>query len=199
MVGTPGRPRQFDRDAALDAALRTFWTYGYEATSISTLTTAMGIAAPSLYAAFGDKRSLFDEVVEHYRATYVEPPMRPLFAEPRGRDAIELTLRSLAHEYADASTPRGCLIASAATNCGPGSVGVQEQLREFRDDARRSFERRLRDAIAAGELPAGTDVRALARYFTMTVQGLAAQARDGASRKQLDTIVDLAMNAWPGS
>ncbi len=88
---------------------------------------------------------------------------------------------------------------SAATNCGPGSVGVQEQLREFRDDARRSFERRLRDAIAAGELPAGTDVRALARYFTMTVQGLAAQARDGASRKQLDTIVDLAMNAWPGS
>ena len=197
MVGTPGRPRQFDRTEALDAALVEFWTYGYEATSIAALTAAIGIGAPSLYAAFGDKRTLFEEVVEHYRATYVDPLMQPLIDEPSGRDAVERSMRSLAKAYTDDETPRGCLIASAATNCGPASAEVKEKLRDIRDETRHTFEHRLRIAAAAGELPAGTNSVALARFFTATVQGLAAQARDGATRRQLDSIIDLAMRAWP--
>lgn len=84
-----GRPRSFDRDTALEQAVRSFWELGYEATSISDLTRAMGISAPSLYAAFGDKRALFDEVVAVYRQHYGGFLHRALAEEPTARRGVE--------------------------------------------------------------------------------------------------------------
>jgi AcrR family transcriptional regulator len=97
------RPRSFDRDAALDTAMRLFWERGYEETSIGDLTRAMGIAAPSLYAAFGDKRALFEEAVERYEAL----PDAPL-----DEGSTERILMRAAEAYTKADRPRGCFILS---------------------------------------------------------------------------------------
>src|SRR5262245_16588443 len=95
-TGQRGRPRSFDRDAALDQAMRAFWAHGYEATSIADLTGVMGIGAPSLYAAFGDKRKLFDEVVRAYALAHGDFAMRALAEEPTARAGIERTLHEAA-------------------------------------------------------------------------------------------------------
>lgn len=106
VTGQRGRPRSFDRDAALDKAMLAFWENGYEATSIADLTRALGIGAPSLYAAFGDKRKLFDEVVVVYGGRYADFAGVALAEEPTARAAIGRILREAAEIYTDPAHPR---------------------------------------------------------------------------------------------
>ncbi|MCH5677365.1 TetR/AcrR family transcriptional regulator [Streptomyces gilvus] len=190
-----GRPRSFDRDAALDKAVLAFWEHGYEATSVADLTRVMGIGAPSLYAAFGDKRALFDEVVTVYRARYGAFTDRALAEEPTARAAVERVLREAAAEYTAPGRPRGCLVLHAATNCTAREV--EESLRARRNADIAAFESRVRAGVAAGELPPTTDVPALARYTGAMIQGMSQQARDGASREQLEALAEIAMSIWP--
>ncbi|TDD20955.1 TetR/AcrR family transcriptional regulator [Nonomuraea diastatica] len=192
------RQRAFDREAALDSALRAFWRHGYEATSIAELTAAMGIRPPSLYAAFGDKRRLFEEAVHRYQATYGAFTTRALAEEPTGRQAIERVLRESAAEYADREHPAGCLIITAAVNCGPESAEAEELLRELRGQARAALQKRIDDDVAAGLLPADTDTEGLATFYASVLQGMSTQARDGASHASLLRVAALAMSAWPG-
>jgi AcrR family transcriptional regulator len=192
-----GRPRSFDRETALEKAILAFWEHGYEATSVSDLTRVMGIGAPSLYAAFGDKRSLFDEVVRAYGTKYGSFGERALAEEPTARAAVERLLREAAVEYTAQEHPRGCLVIHAATNCA--SPDVEESLRERRNADIAAFESRIRAGIAAGELPAGTDAAALARHTGAIVQGMSQQARDGACREELEALAALAMAIWPSS
>ncbi|MFG2135922.1 TetR/AcrR family transcriptional regulator [Streptomyces sp. NPDC048650] len=192
-----GRPRSFDRDTALEKALRSFWENGYEATSISDLTRTMGISAPSLYAAFGDKRTLFDEVVAEYGRLYGGFLSRAVAEEPTARRGLARALREAAAEYTAPGRPRGCLVISAAQNTAPASAEVAESLREMRLSTRRDFERVITADIAAGELPADTDATALAHYLGAVVQGMSQQARDGADRVTLEAVADLAMRVWP--
>ncbi|WP_156725998.1 TetR/AcrR family transcriptional regulator [Streptomyces apocyni] len=190
-----GRPRSFDRDTALEQAIRTFWERGYEATSVADLTRAMGIGPPSLYAAFGDKRSLFDEVVVEYAARYGSFSTRAFEQELTARAAVERMLREAATEYTDPGHPRGCLIISAATNCA--TPEVEEALRVKRGQNIAAFESRIRADVASGELPADADAEALARFSGAVLQGMSQQARDGASREELERVAGLAMLAWP--
>lgn len=183
------RQRAFDRDLALEKALVVFWEHGYEATSIAELTTAMGIRPPSLYAAFGDKRRLFEEAVSRYQETYGAFTTRALAEEPTGRAAVERVLRESAAEYTNPEHPPGCLIISGATNYGPESAEVAAWLRTFREGAKDA----LRARIDAG------DADALATFYASVLQGMSTQARDGASREMLERVADLAMLAWPGS
>ncbi|MFI7705894.1 TetR/AcrR family transcriptional regulator [Nonomuraea sp. NPDC049480] len=193
------RQRAFDRDTALETALREFWRHGYEATSIAGLTTAMGIRPPSLYAAFGDKRRLFEEAVSRYQETYGAFTTRALAEEPTGRRAIERVLREAAAEYASEEHPRGCLIISAAVNCGPESAEVEELLRGFRQASKAALKRRIDDDMAAGRIPAGTDTEGLAGFYASVIQGMSTQARDGAGHAELLRIATLAMSAWPAA
>ncbi|MFF1702258.1 TetR/AcrR family transcriptional regulator [Streptomyces sp. NPDC058252] len=190
-----GRPRSFDRETALEKAILAFWERGYEATSVSDLTRVMGIGAPSLYAAFGDKRSLFDEVVRVYGVKYGSFGDRALAEEPTARGAVERLLREAAAEYTDPGHPQGCLVIHAATNCT--SPEVEESLRERRNANIAAFESRIKAGIAAGELPAGTDAAALARHTGAIVQGMSQQARDGATQQELEALAELAMAVWP--
>jgi TetR/AcrR family transcriptional regulator, copper-responsive repressor len=190
-----GRPRSFDRATALEKALLAFWEHGYEATSVSDLTRVMDIGAPSLYAAFGDKRSLFEEVVREYGTKYGSFGDRALAEEPTARAAVERTLREAAVEYTDPAHPYGCLVVHAATNCS--TPEVEQALRERRNANIAAFESRIRAGIAAGELPAGTDAAALARHTGAMIQGMSQQARDGASRVELEALVEIAMAIWP--
>lgn len=193
------RQRAFDRDTALESALREFWRHGYEATSIAALTAAMGIRPPSLYAAFGDKRRLFEEAVRRYQETYGAFTTRALAEEPTGRQAIERVLREAAAEYASEEHPRGRLIISAAVNCGPESAEVEELLRGFREQAKAAVKRRIDDDVAARLIPADTDTAGLAGFYASMIQGMSAQSRDGAGHEELLRIATLAMSAWPAA
>ncbi len=190
-----GRPRSFDRAAALEKALTAFWRHGYEATSVSDLTRIMGIGTPSLYAAFGDKRSLFEEVVQVYAATHGAFADRALAEEPTARAAVERTLREAAARYTDPERPFGCLVAHAATNCT--SPEVETLLRDRREASLAALDARIRADVAAGLLPAGTDAAALARHAAAVLHGMSQQARDGAARAELESLAEIAMAIWP--
>ena len=172
------RPRSFDRDAALREAMVLFWEKGYEETSIGDLTKAMGIAAPSLYAAFGDKRSLFEEAAELYDSDPVGPIQAGL-AEPTARAAVERMLSAAACEYTLPDRPRGCFITS------------EPLLGERRAASREAIRGRLR-----AELPQA-EADALAEYFSAVIAGMSARSRDGASREELEAIAAVALRAWP--
>jgi TetR/AcrR family transcriptional regulator, copper-responsive repressor len=194
-----GRPRSFDRDRALDAAVSVFWEHGYDATSISLLTGALGIGAPSLYAAFGDKETLFTEALELYLRTYAAFTLRALAEEPRARDAVERLLRDAAAAYTRPDRPHGCLLINGTTNCSPQSADVAARLRAPRATCGRVLEDKIAAAVRAGELPARTDPLALARFYGATLQGMSAQARDGATQSDLEQIADAALRAWPAA
>jgi AcrR family transcriptional regulator len=192
---TRGRPRSFDRETALEKAILAFWERGYEATSVSDLTRAMDIGAPSLYAAFGDKRSLFDEVVRVYTSRYASFADRALAEEPTSRAAVERTLREAAGVYTDPGHPQGCLIAHAAINCTTPEVA--DSLRDRRNATIGAIRSRIEADIATGTLPAGVNAPALARHAGAMIQGMSQQARDGASREELEALAEIAMANWP--
>ncbi|NIH85429.1 TetR/AcrR family transcriptional regulator [Amycolatopsis granulosa] len=195
-----GRPRTFDRAAALTAATRLFWERGYEGVSIGELTEAMGIRSGSLYAAFGDKKSLFEEVVEAYGRSAVGGfAGAALREEPTAYRAFARILREAAVIYPDPSHPAGCLAMSAAINVSPQDTEVRAFLRDLRNKNVAGFEARLREAQRAGELPAEASPRALAEYFATVLQGLSQRAQDGATATQLTEVAELALAAWPAA
>jgi AcrR family transcriptional regulator len=157
----------------------------------------MGIGAPSLYAAFGDKRSLFDEVVREYGERYGSFGDRAFAEEPTVRAAVERMLREAAAEYTEPGRPHGCLIVHAATNCT--TPEVEESLRERRNANIAAIESHIRSGIAAGELPVDVDAAALARHTGAMIQGMSQQARDGATKEELEALAELAMRIWPRS
>jgi AcrR family transcriptional regulator len=193
-----GRPPSFDRATALTAATRLFWEHGYEATSIGELTRAMGLKPGSLYAAFGDKKSLFKEVVH----TYGRSPAGAFIGialdeEPTARGAFRRILREAAAVYPDPSHPAGCLTISAATNVTVQDAEVAAFLRDLRNANLAAFETRLKTAQQQGELSAAANPRALAAYFAAVIQGMSQRARDGATTTELTETAELALAAWP--
>ncbi len=194
----PGRPLSFDRDAALHAAMLQFWRTGYETTSITDLTTAMGITAPSLYSAFGDKEHLFLECVAHYAAP-VWPTAETLQQAPTARDAAKRLLEGSARRFTQADMPPGCLIASAATSGSHDAHRARAALKERRDHLHALLQARIQQDVDAGTLPRTTDAHALAALTVALMQGLSTLARDGATRQDLLTTVNAAMNAWPST
>lgn len=193
-----GRPRGFDRDLALRKALDLFWERGYEGTSLSDLTAAMGIASASLYAAFGSKESLFREIMGLYGATAGEPPRRALREEPTTRGAIEAMLRATADSITQPDTPHGCMLIIAAPTGAIENSRVREFLAATRRDMFETIKDRLARGVTDGDLVASAaGLDGIARYYTTVVQGLSIQARDGASRADLEEVVSCAMAAWP--
>lgn len=192
-----GRPRSFDRDEALEAAVAVFWQYGYDATSIALLTGALGIGAPSLYAAFGDKKKLFFEALDRYNHTYGAFTVRALNEESDARAAVSRLLHEASAAYTRSDRPPGCLLITAATNCAPQSADVATRLRDIRAQARTALEAKIADSVRAGTVPPGADTRALAAFYAAVLQGMSAQARDGATTADLRRIADTALQAWP--
>jgi TetR/AcrR family transcriptional regulator, copper-responsive repressor len=192
---TKGRPRSFDREEALKRAMLLFWRHGYDATSVSLLTEAMNVGAPSLYAAFGDKRSLFEAALGQYMESYGSFMVQSLQDEPDPRAAIERLLLGAAAMFTSGDHPPGCMVITAATNCGPDSAAVEKYLRAVRAGTVRAFEEKI--ASGTRKLPPRTSAHALALFFSATLQGMSAQARDGATREELESIVRAALCAWP--
>jgi len=193
-----GRPRGFDRDAALRAAMEVFWRRGYEGASVSDLTQAMGINAPSLYAAFGCKEALFREAVRLYQESEGAGARRAMDEAPDARAMVEAMLRANIRSYTDPAKPPGCMVVLAAMLGTPENAKVCGFLTGMRKASVADLKKRLDRHRARGTLPRGADTAALAQFYATVLQGLSIQARDGASRRTLDRIADGAMAAWDG-
>ncbi|CCT58624.1 TetR/AcrR family transcriptional regulator [Acetobacter pasteurianus] len=192
-----GRPREFDRDKALDAALTLFWMQGYEPTSLNQLKACMGNISPaSFYAAFGSKETLFREVVQRYLETYGQVTA-PLWDETLApRDAIEQTLRRSARMQTTRSHPTGCLIVLGASNCSPENQSVQTLLAAERARTRKGMKACVDRAVASGELPPSPAIETLPTLFTTFLHGMACEARDGDRAKKLDAAITTLMQIW---
>jgi AcrR family transcriptional regulator len=176
--------------------MEAFWRHGYEGTSITDLTAAMGINSPSLYAAFGSKEQLFREAVAVYDATEGSATTRALADEPTARLSVEAMLRDNVEAYADPATPNGCMIVLAATVGAVANAGVRDLLADNRHQSLKSVAERIERGIEDGDVPPGTDAEAVAGLYVTVLQGLSIQARDGASRHALHAVVDGAMAVW---
>ncbi len=189
-----GRPRGFDEDAALEAAMRVFWEKSYEGATLSDLTSAMGINRSSMYAAFGDKAALFRRAMERYR----EGPMRYIrdaLEKPVLRDAVVSLLHGTALFLSQPSHPRGCLSIQAALACGVDSEPIQQAMVEWRKAGEEALRKRFVEARRAGELPNDISPTDFARYIATVMAGLAVQAVNGASRDEMKRTADLALKA----
>ncbi len=174
--------------------MRLFWERGYEATSIGDLTAAMGIGAPSLYAAFGDKKTLFAEAVASFGARYGGFVTRALAEEATAEAAVRRILHEAAVEYTRPDCPHGCLVISAGVNTT--NTEIADLLRDMRNWNVDRFAARIQVDIDAGLLPAHPDARTLARYVATVMQGMSQSARDGASQAELERVAALAMRVW---
>lgn len=192
-----GRPRSFDRQQALCAALRVFREHGYEGTSMTDLQAALGgLSPPSIYAAFGSKEQLFKEATDLYVATIRAAAERAMAEATTAQEAVEAILRSAVIASTESGEPRGCLLVQGAITCSESSDSVQRYLHDLRTESHRAMLKRLKAAVASGELPADANVQALAQFYMTFAHGVSIQARDGASRASLMAAVDCAMAAW---
>lgn len=193
---TLGRPRSFEEGATLDAAMRVFWRDGYEGASLKSLTDAMGINKPSLYAAFGDKKGLFLRVLDRYErvaADYVGVALK----QPTARQTVEALLQGAADLTTGRRNPRGCLFVQGALACSHDAASIKKELTRRRKLGEKALRLRLQSAQAEGDLPQDADAAALARYVVTVVQGIGVQAASGARRPEIQDVIAIALRAWP--
>lgn len=191
-----GRPREFSETEALAAAMRVFWEKGYEGTSLDDLTHAMGINRSSLYSTFGDKESLFRQVISLYgeqQLIFISDAL----GQPSARKAIEALWRNAVKFLSDSTHPRGCLSLQGGLTCGSGMENVKKTMVDWRKSALAPIERRLHRARTEGELPVNVNPKDLARYVLIVMNGLSIQAANGASKEDMNAAVDIALRSIP--
>jgi AcrR family transcriptional regulator len=189
-----GRPASFNRDAALDAAAALFGRHGYEGTSLTMLTTALGCTAPTLYAAFGSKEGLYRETLAAYRRKEMKAPGGgPKDLSPYAM--VERYLREAARRLADKDRPDASMVAVGSLHCAPGNEATSAAA--ARAEGLRDFIARLEEAERQGHFADRINAEAIAHFYTAVAQGLSVQAIDGATLDQLNAIVDMALAAWP--
>lgn len=190
-----GRPREFDIDKAIERAMVLFWRKGYEGTSLTDLTQALGLTRPSLYAAFGSKEGLFRKALERY----VDVPSRYVTEALKATTAHEVAERLLEGAIVLNTDPRhpGCLMVGNARPCGTEMDKVRQDVAARLLDGERAIAARFRKAKADGDLPPDCDAADLARYVRSVIYGIAVQAASGATRTQLRKVARVALDNWP--
>ncbi|MEE4743610.1 TetR/AcrR family transcriptional regulator [Pseudomonas alliivorans] len=194
-----GRPRTFDRDAAINQAMHLFWEHGYDATSLSQLKASIGggITAPSFYAAFGSKQALFTEVMARYLTTHGRVTDSLFDQTLPPREAIELTLRRSAKMQCEDDHPKGCLVSLGLMSaCSDESKAISAPLARARDMNRAALVACVERAVEAGALPKTVIPKTLAAVFDSFMLGLSTLARDGVSHDTLDAAVTQIMELW---
>jgi AcrR family transcriptional regulator len=174
--------------------MQVFWRKGYLGTSLADLTHAMGINRPSLYAAFGNKKSLFRKALAHYAkgpSSYLSEALQ----EPTARAVAERLLRGVVDLLTDPRTPRTCLWVHGALSCGEDPLRKEFAVQRVAGLA--ELRARFKHDVADGNLPTDSDANALAHYVQTVNFGLTVQSSTGATRKELLRIVELALKTFP--
>jgi AcrR family transcriptional regulator len=194
-----GRQPTFNRDEAIAIALDLFWRCGYEGVSVADLTSAIGIAAPSLYHAFGSKAELYREVLRHYNGMNGMGLSASVMEDaPTSYEAVRRALEHGIASVTKKSRPAGCMVSSGMLMTSPDHAELAAEVRAERAAFRVSLEGRVRRDIASGVLSAEVDAAGLARFYASVLQGMSVQAIDGASAAELAEIMKHALDAWPG-
>ncbi len=184
-----GRPRAYDPDQALARALDTFWIGGYSGTSLDALSESTGMQRPSLYGAFGDKRSLYLQALERYTGESVASMRTALDFDGNLRDGLTaLYDRAIAHYVPRNTDPRGCFLLGTAAVEATSDVEIRTRLRKALRRLDRVFEDRFRHAQATGELDRRADAPALAKMASAVLHTLALRSRAGDPGTALRTI-----------
>lgn len=193
-----GRPRDFDREAALESAMETFWRLGYESASLTDLKAAMGINSPSLYAAFGNKETLFAEAVTFYLNKYGTYRERALTAASTAREGIAALFEQTLAQFYTSPSHNGCLVVLAALCGSQDSLSVQGILNQERRRTAALFAHRLQRGQQEGDILQAANVQILAEYFTTVLFGLTIQVRDGVTYDTLRQVVNMTMQTLNG-
>jgi TetR/AcrR family transcriptional regulator, copper-responsive repressor len=188
-----GRPPAFDKAKALDAAMREFWANGYEGTSLADLQSAMGMNAPSIYNAFGDKKALFEQSVDAYQQGPGCFAQKALEEEMEPRAAIQRLLMEAAVNFTSKKYPSGCMVVLSALNCSDEDAGVRDGLSQ----RRRASSKAIAARISEAKLPNGISAELMTDIVVTLFQGLSIRARDGATRAQLEAVVAQSLRIWP--
>jgi AcrR family transcriptional regulator len=196
-VATRGRPREFNADEALAAALRVFWTRGYEGASLTELTEAMGITRPSLYACFGNKEALFKKALDLYeteKLAYMETALDA----PTAREVAYRLLHGALAAQMSSCDPKGCLGVISSVACGAEAEAIKAEVVARRASSMAALVARFQRAKDEGDLPDHVDPQALSHYLIALLQGLSVQAGYGTCCGDLGRMVDTALAMWPG-
>ena len=196
IAATRGRPREFCVDHALAQALRVFWEKGYEGASLTDLTEAMGITRPSLYAAFGNKESLFRKTLDLYEREKLDYIGKAL-EQPTSRGVAETMLRGSVDNVLSCDEPHGCLGVITSATCGPESQSIRDEIVKRGEAGKRALTDRFEQAKADGDLPAHVDAEGLTRVLIAMLQGISVQANQGATRGELERLVETGLALWP--
>jgi AcrR family transcriptional regulator len=191
-----GRPRGFSEETALEAAMRVFWEKGYEGTSLTDLTDAMGINRASLYSTFGDKESLFRRAL----ARYGEGPaayLKVALEEPTARGVVEKLLKGVVNLLGNPDNPRGCLSTQGALATGLGAQPIKNALIQWRKSAEKEIQKRFKRARTEGDLPEDINVGDLTRYLSSVIYGLGIMAANGDTKTDLMRVVDMTLRTLP--
>ena len=191
-----GRQRAFDVDEVLDAVLCVFWRKGYEGTSYADLTEAVGVERPALYAAFGNKESLFRRALDRYNARFMDyfPAALQL---PTAREVAAHILFSSADVNTRFQGHTGCLGINGVVAGSDDAEPVRQALIDFRAAGEAQLRERFERAKAEGDLPETVKPDALASFVMAVSHGMAVQAKAGFSRERLEAVAEQALAMWP--
>jgi AcrR family transcriptional regulator len=191
-----GRPREFDPETALAAALQVFWRRGYEGASLAELTDAMGITKPSLYACFGNKEALFRKALDLYerdKLCYVQAAMEA----PTAKGVADRLLHGALAIQTGGDDPLGCMGVVASVGSTTHADCIRDEVLARRASSDRAMVERFERAQSEGDLPPGVEPQALACYLSTVVQGMAVQAGAGVPVERLEQLIDTTLAMWP--
>jgi AcrR family transcriptional regulator len=191
-----GRPREFCVEDALAAALQVFWRKGYEGASLSDLTESMGISRRSLYACFGNKEELFRAALDLYEREKMDY-VGVALASPTARGVAEHLLMGTLERQTSVCDPRGCLGVISSMQCGDEAQSIRMEVMDRGKAANAALIARFERAKTEGDLPAAANPEGLARLLYAVSSGLSMQASAGATREELQALVDTALQVWP--
>ncbi|MCU1322219.1 MAG: regulatory protein TetR [Acidobacteriaceae bacterium] len=186
-----GRPREFDEETALDAAMKLFWDKGYEGTSMADLTKAMGLSPSSIYAAFGDKKALFQRAADKY-AKDVAKFYEETFAESTVKAVVRCLLFKAVEFLTTPGSPKTCFTLGAMPS-NSDTEPVRQMLVDVRKRGQVALKARLAKAQRSGDLGTEVDVQDLTRFISMVIGGLVVQADGGASKNEMTRTVKLTL------
>ncbi|WP_419999206.1 TetR/AcrR family transcriptional regulator [Streptomyces boninensis] len=192
------RSKEFDPDAALQAALELFWRRGYEATSMADLVDHLGIARASIYGTFGSKRELYEKALASYAGARNPAQLAALERPGPALDAVRAYVRGYVGECVHDDEQRGCFVTNTAVELAPHDADAARVVLGTWDAMESALTAALDRAAAAGELPAGRDPRGLARMLVVLLQGMRVVGKTGGDPARLRDASDTALSLLDG-